>query len=673
MLSFKKIFSLFIVLALMSCVDTIDTDNVNPDLSNAEITDLDIPADFNFETTDDIEVGIEVTSLTDEPLSGVKISFYDRHPDFGGKFLSSAFTNQNGTLSTEVRVPTYQDSLFVQVHSAGFANQAIQEISPFMNFDFGGSQAQGRPKSNFNSSVNPIPISENFYYKGTYNGNGLPDYLQPIGDNLSQQFLDNVNASLPEGAPVPAANPEYLATGNQLDVVVNDLSDVWITFVTEGAGYKNSLGYYVFDTDNPPTNASQIDSIFVVLPNASLLNGGGELKAGDKIKLGTFEAGKTISWVLFQNAWHGPSGSVRVNRPKFYSRSEFNTIESDPNRRQHAVQLADFGNERLLNGFEDLLRSNDGSDDDFNDLVFYVSANPWEAIETGNIPQTTATSDSDGDGISDENDDFPNDPSRALRNTFNGSLAYEDLWPSQGDYDFNDMVLDYEIDHILNGNNLLVDIEADWTIKAVGAGFQNGFGVEFDGLSPSAITNISGVNLQEGIVANNSNGTESNQSSATAIFFENVFNHIQSSGGNFINTVPENPFTSPVTLSSTISFTSPIPQDNVGFPPYDAFIFANGDRSKEIHLPSETPTDLADTTLFNTSSDATNPLNNYYYKTENGLPWAINIPESFDHPIELSPINEAYLNFAIWATSGGDLNTDWYLNETGNRNSNKIY
>jgi len=53
--------------------------------------------------------------------------------------------------------------------------------------------------------------------------------------------------------------------------------------------------------------------------------------------------------------------------------------------------------------------------------------------------------DSDGDGIQDADDDFPNDPARAFINFFPaagyGSLAFEDLWPGKGDYDFNDLVV----------------------------------------------------------------------------------------------------------------------------------------------------------------------------------------------------------------------------------------
>lgn len=122
-----------------------------------------------------------------------------------------------------------------------------------------------------------------------------------------------------------------------------------------------------------------------------------------------------------------------------------------------------------------------------------------------------------------------------------------------------------------------------------------------------------------------------------------------------------------------ISFTTPVNESQVGLPPYNAFIFVNGDRSKEIHLPGDEPTDLADSQLFGTSFDATNFSTGYYYKTRNGLPWAINLAESFDFPKEANPIDEAYHHFSKWATSGGNSNKDWYRNLPNNRNSNKIY
>ena len=670
-MKFKLIYLTLCVCLFYSCTPTIEeaVDSVETSSTiSGGIKDLKIPANFNFKTSKAITIDINVKNLKDKPLPNTRVSFFTAHPDFGGRPIATAFTDESGKLNTSIQIPTYLETIFVMVNSYGFANQQEVAVSPYINLDFGGIPLARKHKSLKKTTSNRIHISDNFYYVGDFEkgsvSSGLPYYLEPQGDDLTQAFLNDVRASLPEQRPVPTYNPQYLTTGNELDVIVNETSDVWVTFVTEGAGYKNSLGYYVFETGNPPSTVSQIDSIFVLLPNASLAGSGGQLNAGDKIKLGTFEAGKTISWVLFQNAW--TANGINVSKPKFYSRAELNTIETDPTQRQHTVQLADFSRQILLNGFEDLTRTGGGSDDDFNDLVFYVSANPWEAIEIGGIPQVTPSSDSDGDGISNESDDFPEDPLRAIRNTYTGSLAFEDLWPAQGDYDFNDLVIDYEIDHILNGNNQLVEIEADWTIKAVFASYKNGFGVKFKNLPSNSVSSVSGLHLKENIISQNGNGTEANHDKATFIFFDNVFNVVQEAGSPY-------PHTDGVTLSSVISFTSPVNEAQVGLPPYNAFIFANGDRSKEIHLPGEEPTDLADTQLFGSSFDATNFSTGYYYKTKNGLPWAIHLVDTFDFPKEANPIDEAYYHFSIWATSGGNTKKDWHRNLPNHRNEEKIY
>ena len=86
------------------------------------------------------------------------------------------------------------------------------------------------------------------------------------------------------------------------------------------------------------------------------------------------------------------------------------------------------------------------TDNDFNDAVFYAKSNPVDAIQIGNLAHIIPATDADGDGINDELDDFPFDPDKAFNNfspsaNSSGKLVFEDLWPSQGDYDFNDLVL----------------------------------------------------------------------------------------------------------------------------------------------------------------------------------------------------------------------------------------
>ena len=77
--------------------------------------------------------------------------------------------------------------------------------------------------------------------------------------------------------------------------------------------------------------------------------------------------------------------------------------------------------------------------------------------------------------------------------------------------------------------------------------------------------------------------------------------------------------------------------------------------------------------VFGTGEDNSDPNNGKYYMTNTNLPWAINIYEKFDYPIEKQEILWVYSKFAEWAMSGGTLFPDWYKNLSGYRNSSLIY
>ncbi len=90
-------------------------------------------------------------------------------------------------------------------------------------------------------------------------------------------------------------------------------------------------------------------------------------------------------------------------------------------------------------------------------------------------------------------------------------------------------------------------------------------------------------------------------------------------------------------------------------------------------MPNKAPTALADLSLIGTGHDDSDAASNRYYKTQENLPWAINIVEKFAYPIEKAEIIKAHLKFADWAESGGSVYPDWYKNESGYRDNNFIY
>ena len=51
--------------------------------------------------------------------------------------------------------------------------------------------------------ASPFVISQNFNYLGGYDELGVPDYLEPVNDEISASSMQLINDALPEGYPVP--------------------------------------------------------------------------------------------------------------------------------------------------------------------------------------------------------------------------------------------------------------------------------------------------------------------------------------------------------------------------------------------------------------------------------------------------------------------------------------
>lgn len=232
-------------------------------------------------------------------------------------------------------------------------------------------------------------IAQNYQFLGSYTSNGTPNYLEPVGDVVSVSTLELIDGALPESYPVPDYNPHYISSGYDTDVILLDSAEVWVTFVSEGAGYRNVLGFYTYDTNNVPTTAPSPSDITIIFPNVSALGSGGGLQTGDKVKIGNFSAGTGIGWVLLANGWNG---SVTPGFWQVFSNPNYNP-EANPDLRHHNVLLSDTANELIILGFEDIRRDYGSCDNDFNDAIFYVSANPFSAIAMTNIADVSTATD----------------------------------------------------------------------------------------------------------------------------------------------------------------------------------------------------------------------------------------------------------------------------------------
>ncbi|WBL24909.1 DUF4114 domain-containing protein [Zunongwangia sp. HGR-M22] len=230
--------------------------------------------------------------------------------------------------------------------------------------------------------------AQNYKFLGTYDDQGVPDYL--VGrDDISAETMQMISDALPEGYPVPDYNPHYISAGYDTDLILDKDAAVWVTFVKEGAGYKNVLGFYTYDSNAPKPPRPNREDITIIFPNVSGAGSGGGLYAGDKVKIGDFKAGTAIGWVLLANAW---KGHVTDGLWQLFSNPDYNP-EADEDLRYHNVLLEDPENERVILGFEDIRRDYASCDQDFNDALFYVTANPYDAIRTANFVDIKSATD----------------------------------------------------------------------------------------------------------------------------------------------------------------------------------------------------------------------------------------------------------------------------------------
>ncbi len=334
-----------------------------------------------------------------------------------------------------------------------------------------------------------------------------------------------------------------------------------------------------------------------------------------------------------------------------------------------------------------------GSSRGLLDLIYIPGdyfSDPTHNDGSGNCSVYSPKPDADYDGVADVDDAYPDDPYRAYNNQYPaqewGSLGFEDLWPSKGDYDFNDLVVDYRCTVVTDGKNEIVELKASFITRALGASFRNAFAMSLTNIPSASVISVSNsfatayaknyFKLQE-------NGVEEGQTWATIIAYEDAFGVLPHPGsGTGVNTSPGALYVEPKQVDILISLKekgnaigNPIkftewPQSNINF---FIVVKSNVGRGIEVHLPDYHPTDLADRNLFGQKDDGSNLDQSYTYRSKTNLPWVINVLGSFAYPVEKADVVKAHLKFGEWAESGGLIYRDWYQDLYGYSNKDLKY
>ena len=253
------------------------------------------------------------------------------------------------------------------------------------------------------------------------------------------------------------------------------------------------------------------------------------------------------------------------------------------------------------------------------------------------------------------------------------TLAYEDLWPEIGDYDFNDVVVNYRTTINKVGSSVIRYV-IEGQLNAVGAGYHNGFAVRFKNL-PRGYVNEGLIRHEIDGALQSSVALEAGRSEAILVVIPDT-KRAYSSACTYFRT---NGCESDPTISFKITLPLSAPIDSAVAPSglLDPFIFAvngyahgdfvniNNARAWEVHLKNQEPTEAFDTSLFEKADDVSDSSLGRYFQTATGLPFAMEMGVNWSHPKENIDLNTAYPLFRDFAETAGSLNSTWFNSPQG--------
>jgi len=597
-----------------------------PQQANPTMEDINVPDGFNFETTREINVKITMPASLDFTELRSRFDVYSATASGSEKLIASGSFDKNGEYDGIIRIPTSLE--FINVRSiAGNATVEINETTfkeGGVIINFGGDYGHNPPDS-ITESMKAGSISQIIQYSAREQNKVMANAVTN-GDFE----LNDYGAIYYWDSPHPVDGRWYFTQKYATHEWYNDGgNNVVRTPYVNGYCAGGVSQMISVNPDDILTFATDIKS--------SVAN------PGNRFKVWLFLIPKDASGNDIEYFEYGiitPTNSWE--RSQMVATMPQNTV---------SCQVLIWSHDLIVN----------------------------QSIMYDNVEVTISQLDSDGDGVEDDLDDYPNDPERAFNvfypnETDWGTLVYEDLWPATGDYDLNDLVLDYHFKSVLNAQNGLVEFFTDYSVRAVGASLHNAFGFSIGG-DPANVASVTGSSILHGELSMNANGTEQGQTETVIFMFDDAFDMIGSSGSTFSNTQPGIAYVEPDTGTVHVLYQTPVSVSTTGTAPYNPFLVANlpGGRGTEVHLPGNLPTLLADQGLLGQWSDDSKPASGKYYQTEDNLPWALDIPESFEYPIERIEIINAYNHFVEWAESGGAVYTDWYQDNAGYRNNANIY
>lgn len=610
---------------------------------------------FDFSTSQEIKMNISY----DVP-EGYRVVFdiYDQLPmvEVNGRLvlnqelqpIGSGITNGYGKYDLEKVLPASVKDFYVYTSDL-FATTLLHG-----KVENSGTSMEAIDLSDLQTDASPKTLSSratgNWLTLGGWGSNGKPEYISKKKVDIESKTIKLINKTFPD---TKEANSAYF---KKTDLYVAEAAEIWLSVISSAGEFNNVLGYYCYTGEPEDLNLKDIQKI-VAFPRAKLDEKNDSrnkwLTNKQSIQLKyynpetrqletTFPAGTRIGWVLISDGFNSSSGKISYTNECFYSNASWNP---EKNNKNHMIlfKTKNQGEDFVAFGFEDM--NNYSGDQDCNDVMFHVTANPIGSI-TEEIPEIPDPETPDEDIVKDE--------------IYRGTLAFEDLWPRQGDYDLNDVVIKYKStattvvksSEDYDSYGKVTKVKDEFSLIWSGAVWHNAFGYEMN----VAHSNIKSLKVtRDGEEVNSAWDKELDK--VTVMLTEDVLEDVGQNTGKVMNYAVEIEFAEPILVQDF--------NKEKMHAPYNPFIVSRGGLEAnrvEVHLPMYAPTTKHAMELLGTADDKSDVTANRYYVSEKQFPFAIHIfgDNDFINTEETKRIDLVYPKYESWVNSQGKEDADWY-------------
>jgi LruC domain-containing protein len=664
---------------------------------------------FDFSTVQDVMLTVDYSAFNTH--GPVFFSIYhenpfvgegeDEHLDENIKPIYEDYTDKSGRFNQTVELPAYAKHLYV-VTGNFFVTERLMET----DVQNGGAKATAKsagtraasravtrrgaqtndvskmPQLSYNVDGNGNKIGERVYQDwqtplGTWDDrSGAPSYLidkSKVDPKLifSDEDMEGLYATVSQ---VLNANKACRKTyRDHEDLVLDKASEVTITMLGGSTCWNSSLGYYYYEVGKEPTDTKDLN-IIMLFPNTqdgnwsrfdsrkNDYNGNIGVNRGDAIQLmyypniadgdmsvvsNVFPANTKIGFILKSHGW-GMQGEDYVikgfaeNDRKYNvwgastpglsyckvpagfenkkSPYQYPNPDGDSRSAKFAYKTVDGGKYAVVS-FEDAC-----NDEDYDDVIFALK--PIDAFKP--LPEI-------------ESD----------RVVTEGVYAFEDLWPAQGDYDMNDVVVDFKHEREMTRNNTNENFKTIYQTFYLTT-YQN-YVTLVSGLALKLNTKKKPTSIVMKKIASGSDDEET-------VTFENdgsiyyLTNDVKAELGT--------------TYILELFYKDGVGKDDLAS--VEPFIFRKeaNDQEWEVHIPYEAPTAKMDFSYFGKGDDASKVSDNIFFVRSGNYPFAfylagVNI-DAFKDTIllranESKMIDKLYPDFLDWSLSKGTEKEQWYL------------